>query len=1260
MKNFQRKDLYDNEIGLFREVIKTRVETLSEYNEKGRYRIGNETEEEPVDEFTGLDFGEFSGTFEGGFGSYDDVGFGEGLSSYDSNQGQDDYSQSLPDDEWETTQPKFMKILTSVLWVTIYGVKGLMNDSPFKAPEEGERRHSKTLYALAYAGFGLAVLSFLQYTQIIDILVQPFLGIVLGLGVAGLSDYTNNKYYDVGLTQRFFDVDEEDALDDNRPVDIEDMEDMDEELDFESDNDDVFGSFNGFDDVGGLDSLANEYDLDDDEDIFDDDPELGSNDDDIVQRLFPDSPIGQTKSEVEYEERLLEVFRDGNKNKGLIPRTREDLLPAFAPYLTANDKSFARWYTIREHSMEYDNIAFTLYKSLVQINGKFDISNGSKEPLTIFSMQRTPLLYKIEVKLPTYFKEAQILKSAKIVENYLKMSDKDTSVSCIITTFNGNYIFKFLRLDYRGLISHGDIARYVDPETGETALNDLSKDKGLPILMGMRDNEYPYVFDLEENTSGAIVGGSGSGKSWLTFQLMINLLTLNTPEELNFLILDAKDATMWGEFSKAPHVLGYHTDIYSYINILTEIQAEHLRRAAYLKDLGIEDYKTYRKVYKARGDYEELAKHPFLVIVIDEITYTMTTLANNDQEVFKEFKSLLTSLGTVIRSTGMRIVVIGQRSIDSSIPRNFMANASMKFAMRMDSASDIEVMMGKRHLEASKEPNAAGESIMDVQGQPQAQYVKTLIPGGFDTQPLTQTIRVIALDWVRRTIGTDTDYYKPPVLMRDTIKVGFNRDTFYVGALSDLKDGRILSNSIVSNGYQINIDPGKPANTSNRFGVNEQQVIFGKEDEEFIVDIDVDTPQVIESDDEHEDDALFGNPHDINDLFDDFNSGFGEDELTLVEFEDEDDTNQDDTLEWESDRQESDSINEVQADDLFGTLNKSFGNDSDYGFNDTEFNDTESNDTESNDTDFNDSEFNDTEFNVVQADDLFSEVGTNNQENSIRDEGLIFNEGIEDDEDEGDSLEDLLNALDDAGSTNESESIIQKTQDPKKQTTPLFKTALKPHTDKTQPTSPPIQQDKPIVDATKEQGAIRLEQEQRELEEERRRMQEELTRYQQKLQEEKEELERIQRDKDEQERWYKQQMEELAQQVEQTIISEEPRQEELPKVNEEPKFKGNTKDVRKSVKTSTNKSATKSNVIQPSYVQSNHVTGKYPLTKEEVQAKNLGVKQYILKYGENIDILTKAVPKEVINELFSKRDIKTAQHTQLIYATEDAYVAVSI
>src|SRR5699024_807315 len=91
----------------------------------------------------------------------------------------------------------------------------------------------------------------------------------------------------------------------------------------------------------------------------------------------------------------------------------------------------------------------------------------------------------------------------------------------------------------------------------------------------------------------------------------------------------------------------------------------------------------------------------------------------------------------------------------------------------------------------SRIPSGAGEGIMSAEGQAKPYYVKTVIPGGKSDGDILMQVRVLALDWVRRTIGGNIDYTRIPNDMGKFIQKGFNRDMYYNQALKALDEGRV-------------------------------------------------------------------------------------------------------------------------------------------------------------------------------------------------------------------------------------------------------------------------------------------------------------------------------------------------------------------------------------------------------------------------------------------------------------------------------------
>src|SRR5699024_8103834 len=141
----------------------------------------------------------------------------------------------------------------------------------------------------------------------------------------------------------------------------------------------------------------------------------------------------------------------------------------------------------------------------------------------------------------------------------------------------------------------------------------LDPKKGLPVLVGIKNNEFPVVIDYEDNTSGVIVGGSGSGKSWFTFEILENFLVGNDYHNLQMIIFDKKNAPFWNQYALTPDVIGYHTKAEQLLDICNEVYAEIDRRKELLNELGAESFKGLRAKYRKRGMKEELKRVPLLL-----------------------------------------------------------------------------------------------------------------------------------------------------------------------------------------------------------------------------------------------------------------------------------------------------------------------------------------------------------------------------------------------------------------------------------------------------------------------------------------------------------------------------------------------------------------------------------------------------------------------------------------------------------------------
>lgn len=567
-----------------------------------------------------------------------------------------------------------------------------------------------------------------------------------------------------------------------------------------------FGSGDGLGfDIGGQDDFSSLFaDIDSSKENY-----KSSVNTDV--KILAKSPIDISSTE-KFNRSLLKVYGENAEYAGKEFRNRRELLDSLHGYVITNDDKFGSWNILNNHSSEYANITYALYKGLCQIKTTFATD---EELMIVYDLKENPLLYRLEVKLPIYFTQDIVKKKVKEIESMIQKDSDDVNVSVLVTYSGGKFTFKFLRLENKGLISLGDIFRFYDEEKGSTPLDEFAKEEyGMPILIGLRDNETPMVIDFENNTSGVVVGGSGSGKSWLTFSIMFNFVLACDYTEVNMVIFDKKNAPFWNNFAKFPHVLGYHTDTKQYLAQIHELYSEIDRRKDLLTKYDAENFKMLRKRLKKKaketGDYSELDNVPLLVIIIDEITSTMDELeayyGEENKDLFKEYRGVLAKITQEGRSLGVRLLCIGQRAVDKSIPKAVMMNSSMRFGMKVNKNTEYEFMYGKDADNIPK-PQSAGLGLMASEDFKGIQSLKTLTVGGADEDQITKVIRVVALEWVRRSMGRERNNnlaIQPPGM---NIPLCFNRGKFAEKSIYEIENGYILSKSEEDRTPEYAFDP---------------------------------------------------------------------------------------------------------------------------------------------------------------------------------------------------------------------------------------------------------------------------------------------------------------------------------------------------------------------------------------------------------------------------------------------------------------------
>ena len=191
----------------------------------------------------------------------------------------------------------------------------------------------------------------------------------------------------------------------------------------------------------------------------------------------------------------------------------------------------------------------------------------------------------------------------------------------------------------------------------------------------------PHVLDLRTQGPHALVGGTtGSGKSELLQSWILGMALTNSPERVNFLLVDYKGGSAFSECRFLPHTIGLVTDLSPHLvrRALTSLSAELRYRETLLHRRKAKDLMALERT----GDPEA---PPSLVIVVDEFAALV-------QEV-PEFVDGVVDVAQRGRSLGLHLILGTQRPA-GVIKDNLRANTNLRIALRVADEADSTDVLG--------------------------------------------------------------------------------------------------------------------------------------------------------------------------------------------------------------------------------------------------------------------------------------------------------------------------------------------------------------------------------------------------------------------------------------------------------------------------------------------------------------------------------------------------------------------------------------
>lgn len=485
-----------------------------------------------------------------------------------------------------------------------------------------------------------------------------------------------------------------------------------------------------------------------------------------------------SEDDKELENYLINTYIDNDNKPITISKNKNDILNHFEDYFVCNHDNLNEYRDVITHTSEYNLLSYILYKSLIKIYPKFA---ELKEPFKVNSIMKSDLLYKVSVELPEYIKSKQLSKYDSLFEEQFKRRTKgnnDLEVRVVIEKINKNIVFTISRFTNKNNISIADILNF---GIGYSYSDILSEKYKTPIVLGLLDNENPKILDFNDSKNIAIVGVKD--KCPIAYSFVTNLVTTKHYEDLNMVICSQKDNTFWKMFSRNPHVLGYHTDSELFKDIINDIYDESEKRLKIAKRKKINEFDKLKKYLKNESQ---------ILLVLDGLSKILTnyrTILKNASE--SNYVSLLNMLNSIAKNahiTGVSIMAISERGDKTTFPQEIIKNSLVKIAMKDSSENDINTLFGLDVLDLSR-PIGLDYSLVEYNDLLPS-YCKTCSIGGLNDKQMLSIVRVIAFDWIRKSIFSDISIIEQPKGLNFIF--AYNRNEIASDSISKIVDGKVI------------------------------------------------------------------------------------------------------------------------------------------------------------------------------------------------------------------------------------------------------------------------------------------------------------------------------------------------------------------------------------------------------------------------------------------------------------------------------------
>jgi hypothetical protein len=223
----------------------------------------------------------------------------------------------------------------------------------------------------------------------------------------------------------------------------------------------------------------------------------------------------------------------------------------------------------------------------------------------------------------------------------------------------------------------------IDKFYSSSPYNDKS-DQGIYIPIGLVGKYNPCLLALGEEKSGhhVLIGGAtGSGKTVLLHNIIVNGAWQYSPDELIFYLLDFKEGTEFKLYENLPHVhiLSMESSRPFGLSTLQYLQEEMKRRGELFKRNGVVRIQDYRS---KTGE-----KLPRIMVVIEEFQ----VLLKGHDELSGQGAEMLDDILRRGKSFGVHMLLSTQALSEVNLKTSTLSNIAIRIGLRMSDTDSAKL-----------------------------------------------------------------------------------------------------------------------------------------------------------------------------------------------------------------------------------------------------------------------------------------------------------------------------------------------------------------------------------------------------------------------------------------------------------------------------------------------------------------------------------------------------------------------------------------